>query len=276
MQLGGTPAQLFDAVRDGVVDIVWANPGYKPGAFTKTEVFELPFMVTKAPQGSRAMWDFVETYAKDEFKGIRLLWVGVSDPQLLHFSTKDVKSLEDAKGLKMRSPGRFVAKGLTDLGMVPIQMPAMAITESLSKGVIDGAVVTWSGVPMLKLDEVSKFHLDVPVGKPGFSASTTVFAMNPSKYDSLPPELKKVIDDNSGREASAASGQFHVSKVTPYEQQSVRGGAKSEKLSDAEYARWVKTTAPVEAEWVKEVNAKGADGAKLLQEAKLLVRKYSQ
>jgi TRAP-type C4-dicarboxylate transport system substrate-binding protein len=42
MQLGGTPAQLFDQARDGVADVVWTLPGYTAGRFPKMEVFELP------------------------------------------------------------------------------------------------------------------------------------------------------------------------------------------------------------------------------------------
>ena len=51
MALGGTPPQLIDQARDGVVDIVWTLPGYSPGRFPRAEVFELPFMMTDAEAG---------------------------------------------------------------------------------------------------------------------------------------------------------------------------------------------------------------------------------
>ena len=38
MQLGGKPPQLMDQVRDGVVDVVWALPGYSPGRYPKISV----------------------------------------------------------------------------------------------------------------------------------------------------------------------------------------------------------------------------------------------
>lgn len=59
-QLGGTPPQLLNQVRDGVADIAWTLPGYTPGRFTLTEVFELPFFTTSYEASSRALWDFVE------------------------------------------------------------------------------------------------------------------------------------------------------------------------------------------------------------------------
>ena len=57
MQLGGTPAQLFDQIRDGVADIGWSLPTFQAGRFTKSEVFELPFLVRSAKASSPALWD---------------------------------------------------------------------------------------------------------------------------------------------------------------------------------------------------------------------------
>lgn len=276
MQLGGTAAQLFDQVRDGVVDATWTNPGFKPGSFTKTEVFELPFMVKGAEGGSRALWDYIQAHALDEYRGVKLLWVAITDPQLLHFSSKNIRTLEEAANVKVRAPSRYAAKGLAAWGMATVQLPSMAITESLAKGVIDGTMMTWSGVPMLKLDEVTKFHLDVPEGQTGFFASATVFAMNPAKYDSLPADLKRVIDANSGADASAVGGRFFAEKVSAYSPMGNAGGGRNSRLARDEYTRWVKAADSVEAEWVKEVSAKGADGKKMLDDAKALINKYAR
>lgn len=71
MQLGGKPGQLYDQVKDGVVDVVWTLPGYTPGRFPKTEVFELPFMMNTPEATSKALWDYVEKYDQEEFKDIK-------------------------------------------------------------------------------------------------------------------------------------------------------------------------------------------------------------
>ncbi|MDD2735147.1 MAG: hypothetical protein PHF56_14490 [Desulfuromonadaceae bacterium] len=73
MQLGGTPSQLMDQARDGVADIIWTIPTYQAGRFTKSEVFELPFMINRADKGSQALWDFIQKNALDEFKGVKLI-----------------------------------------------------------------------------------------------------------------------------------------------------------------------------------------------------------
>lgn len=139
MQLGGTPPQLFDQARDGVADIVWTVPTYQAGRFTKSEVFELPHMIRTAEGGSRAFWEYLQKNSLDEFKGVKVILAHVHDGALLHFASKQVKSLEDIKGLKVRSPTRIGAKWLGAIGAVPVQMPVPQVPEAISKGVVDGA-----------------------------------------------------------------------------------------------------------------------------------------
>ena len=57
MQLGGSPPQLFDQAKDGVADVVWTVAGYSAGRFARSQVFELPFMMTNAAATSRAAWE---------------------------------------------------------------------------------------------------------------------------------------------------------------------------------------------------------------------------
>jgi TRAP-type C4-dicarboxylate transport system substrate-binding protein len=277
MQLGGTPAQLYDQVRDGVVDVVWTVPTYAAGRFSKSEVFELPFMAHTARAGSQALWAYVQKNALDEFKGVRLILMHVHDGSVIHTTSKPVKTLEDLKGLKLRAATRINARMIAALGAAPVQMPLPQVPESLSKGVIDGAMVPWEGVPAIKLQEIAKYHLDVPAGAPKFSNTIFAVAINPAKYESLPPDLKKVIDANSGLAMSGWAGEtvFDAS-VQPHRKLAQERGNTFTILSDAEFRRWVKATENVDDEWVKEVSAKGADGKRLLEEARALIRQYDK
>ena len=74
MQLGGTPPQLYEQARDGVVDVAWTLQAYTP-KLAKLEVFELPFMMTNAEATSRAAWDFAQKYAQEDFKDVKMLAV---------------------------------------------------------------------------------------------------------------------------------------------------------------------------------------------------------
>jgi TRAP-type C4-dicarboxylate transport system substrate-binding protein len=274
MQLGGTPPQLFDQARDGVADIVWTIPTYQAGRFIKSEVFELPFMARNAESGSPALWDYVQKNSLDEFKGVKLLAMHLHDGSLLHFTNKRVTNLDELKGLKVRAPTRIGTKFLSAIGAVPVQMPVPQVTESLSKGVIDGAMVPWEVAPALKLQEVTKYHLDTAAGVPRMSNSIFVIAMNEAKYNSLPPELKKVIDANSGLDWSKQIGKVFDGTTVPARKLAQDAGGVFDTLTPAEYDRWVKATESVNREWVTDVGAKGANGEALLNDARALIKKY--
>jgi TRAP-type C4-dicarboxylate transport system substrate-binding protein len=273
MQLGGAPPQLFDHAKDGVADIVWTVPTYQAGRFVKSEVFELPFLVKSATIGSPALWEYIQKYSLDEFKGTHLILAHVHDGNELHFLSKQVKTLEDLKGLKVRAPTRIGTKVLAALGAVPVQMPAPQVPEALAKGVVDGVCFPWEVVPALKIQEIAHTHTDTPAGQPYMSNAIFVVAMNQAKYDSLPADLKKVIDANGGIAASKWAGEVWDSTQAPARKLALERGNTINVLTMPEYERWVKATAGVDDEWFKEVAAKGANGPALLEDAKALLKK---
>ena len=123
MQLSGTPQQLFDQAKDGVVDIVWTVPSYQAGRFPVVEAFELPFMVFDSERASRGLWHYATKNATAEFKGVKPLLFHVHDGSLVHTTKKPVKALEDFKGLKIRAPNRQASRMIEALGAAPVQMP---------------------------------------------------------------------------------------------------------------------------------------------------------
>jgi TRAP-type C4-dicarboxylate transport system substrate-binding protein len=274
MQLGGTPPQLFDHAKDGVADIVWTVPTYQAGRFAKSEVFELPFLIKNSEIGSQAWWDYLQKNSLDEFKGTKIILAHVHDGNVLHFASKDVKTMEDLKGLKVRAPTRIGTKVLTALGAVPVQMPAPQVPEALSKGVLDGLSFPWEVVPVLKIQEIAKTHTETPPGQPYMSNTIFVVAMNQAKYDSLPPDLKKVIDANGGVAASKWAGQVWDGTIAPARKLAVERKNTINVLTMAEFERWKKATEGVDDEWFKEVGAKGGNGPQLLEDAKALLKKY--
>jgi TRAP-type C4-dicarboxylate transport system substrate-binding protein len=251
-------------------------PTYQSGRFVKSEVFELPFMTRNAETGSRAYWEYVQKYSLDEFKGTKLIFLHLQDGGQLHCAKTEAKTLDDLKGLKIRSPGRVGARILAAWGATPVQMPLPAVPEAVSKGVIDGAMVPWEGVPVIKLQEITKFHLITSPAQNKMSNTIFAFAMNQAKYDSLAPDLKKAIDANSGIEWSAIAGRAFDATVGPNSKDALGRGNKMNVLSDAEYKRLQAASESVNEEWMKEVAAKGGDGKALLNAARELLQKYTK
>ena len=73
MQLGGQPPELYDQAKDGVVDLIWTVLGYTPGRFPKSEVFELPFLITNGEDSSAAFYNYVMENSADEFAGVKVI-----------------------------------------------------------------------------------------------------------------------------------------------------------------------------------------------------------
>lgn len=274
MQLGGAPPQLFDQAKDGVVDITWTVLGYTPGRFPKTEVFELPFMSSSAESSSKALQEYVERFAADEFKDVKLIAVHTHGPGLFH-TKQPVTGLESLRGMKVRGGSRIINNMLTKLGATPVGMPVPAVTEALSKGVIDGTTIPWEVAPSLKVHELVKNHTTF-AGKEGLYTQTFAFSMNKAAYDRLPADLKKVIDNNSGQVAAALFGKAMDDGDKAGREIAVKAGNKITELELAEVQRWRRTASTVETDWINEVKAKGIDGAKLASEARALIAKYAK
>jgi TRAP-type C4-dicarboxylate transport system substrate-binding protein len=274
MQLGGTPQQLLSQVRDGVADVVWTLPGYTPGRLPVTEVFELPFMTIGQEGGSRALWDFVQKYTMNEFTGLQPLATWVPGPYNMHLRDKEPRTMADLKDMKIRSSSRLTTRLLAALGASPVGMPVTQMAESLSKGVIEATMLPWEVVPATKVHELTKFSVEFG-GEHTMSTTTMIFVMNKKKYDSLAPELKKVIDANSGRETSAWVSAQLKSADMGGRQAVVNHGNKIYQIPADEMAKWQTAAKPVTEEWVKEVSAKGVDGRKMVAEAEALVKLYA-
>ncbi len=275
MQLGGAPPALYDQIRDGVVDGGWTIPGYNAGRFPAAEAFELPFMgATDAETTSRAAWEFYEKYLQDEFKDVKVLAVHVHGPTVIHTRNKPVRSLEDMKGLKLRTPTRLASKLLEATGATPIAMPVPAFPENLSKGVVDGGVIPWEIVPPLKVHELATSHTTLG-GDRAMYNTMFIFGMNRSTYDGLPDDLKAVIDNNSGVEMSALAGRAMDEGDIPGRQLTEARGNEIIELSDEETARWRALAEPIIADWIEEMNDLGLPGAQMVEDARALVAKHA-
>lgn len=275
MQLGGKPPELLDQTRDGVVDLTWTLFGYTPGRYPKTEVFELPFMVTSATATSMAFQEYYEARMlhDKELKGLHVLAVHTHGPGLLHTRDKPIRKLEDMVGLKLRGTSRVINEMLSALGASPIGMPVPAVPEALSKGVIDGTVIPFEVAPPLKIPELAPYHTEFS-GKYGLYTGTFVFAMNEESYRSLPADLKKVIDNNSGMELARKFGQAMDEGDVRGRQLADKAGNTTVKLDEAETARWRKISDKVTQGWIEEMDRKGLNGSDLYKTAKALIEKY--
>lgn len=277
MQLGGKPPQLVDQVRDGVVDIVWTLPGYTAGRFPKLEVFELPFVHTSPLATTLALQDFQAKHLKDEFKDYKVLLLHVHAGSLFMTKGKAIIRMSDLKGLKIRTATRAGGWYLKSIGAVPIGAPLPQIPQMLSKGVIEGAMLPFEIAPAIKMQELATHFTQLSGSQPRMNTSTFGLLMNKASYAKLPNDLKKVIDDNSGRNIAKWVGQNWADIEIPARK--VMESKKKNKfymMPPAEVAKMKAAAKPAIDQWLKQMKGKGIDGAALLADARALIAKYSK
>lgn len=273
MQLGGSPPELYDQAVDGIADITWTVIGYTPGRFPKTEAFELPFMVGDSASSSEAFHRYVLANGMDEFSQTHPLVFHTHGPGWIH-SNEPVDTLSDMEGQKLRGPTRVTVQFLEKLGATPVGMPVPAVPEAVSKGVIDGAIIPWEVTLPLKMSELSSYHSGF-ASTPGLYTATFVMAMNKDSYAALPDDLKAIMDANSGPEVSALFGAAMDAADVVGRKVAMDAGNTITEL-DAEKDRWMEIGAQVTADWIAEMDAKGLDGAALVQSAKDFIAKNAQ
>ncbi|MEM9786206.1 MAG: TRAP transporter substrate-binding protein [Pseudomonadota bacterium] len=271
MQLGGSAANQYDLIRDGAIDGGWVIPGYQPNRFPEAEALELPFMTTKSgEEASAAAWTFTQDYLMDDFADVHVIAAHMHGPGIVHKRGAAVGTVEDFAGLKLRGPSRPATLLLEELGATPIGMPVPQFPEALSKGVVDGGVITWEMSPSLKLNELTDSHTDV-AGDRALYNLYFIWAMNKDVYEGMPEDLRAIIDANSGMMASRWAGRAHDTGDVVGRDLMAEDGNEIAEMSTEQTDRIKALGETVTAEWIAEMDAKGYDGAALVGAAQAAV-----
>jgi TRAP-type C4-dicarboxylate transport system substrate-binding protein len=265
----GKPADHFDMAKDGIADIVFIAPGYTPGRFPLISVTELPLLFRSAKGGSQAVWSLSDKYFKAEFKDVKLLWIWVHPPGQFHLAKKQVKVVEDLAGLKIRAGTPMLANMVKGLGATPVSIAAPETYTALERGVVDGTVFPWEAIQGFKLAEVLRYHAVV-----NLYVAPLVTLMNQKKYDSLPPDLRKVIDDLSGAWGAEFTGAAWDRNENHGIEAAKKAGATIYNVPAEERQRWGAKLKSVEEEWVKSMEAKGLPGRQLLSDLREAIKRY--
>jgi TRAP-type C4-dicarboxylate transport system substrate-binding protein len=263
MQLGGKPPELYRQAADGVVDMSFTLPGYTSPAFPRTQLIELPGLKPDGIAATNMMWDVYDPYLLPEYQGTKVvaLW-GAEDAGLMSRG-KAYRSLDDLKGLRIRTPSAQQAKQIQAMGAVPIATPITEVYPGLERGTMDGAMLPFTTILDFRLGEVAKgFTISGPI----FGRSAFIIVMNQKKFDGLSAASKAAIDKLSGRSLSLKATDAYIKRAAQAVE-SVRGKADLVTLSQAEQDRISKILKPIIDEWVKESEAKGIPAREMLKKA---------
>jgi TRAP-type C4-dicarboxylate transport system substrate-binding protein len=262
MYYGGTlsPApQCYDGVVKGISDIGMSVLAYTRGRFPLTEVADLPLGIKSGLVATKLINEYYNKFKPKEFDDVKVMYLHGHGPGILH-TKKEVKNLEEFKGMKIRCTG-LAAKIVEKLGGTPVAMAMGETYDSLSKGVVEGSMGPYEALKTWKWGEVIKFTTE----DWGASYSTGFFVvMNKGKWSSLPPKIQKIIEQvneewivkqgNNWDEIDKAGKDF-----------ALKLGDKIITLSKAENAKWAKAVKPLLDDYVKNMKEKGLPGEEVLK-----------
>ena len=261
--LGKTPDH-YDLAEKGITDISYTLHDYTPGRFPMTTVFELPFIIKSATGTSKAMWQVYEEFPEfqKEYRKVKVLGLFCHPAGNFNSIQKPIKSLEDLRGMKFRTASPHVTDALKLFGAVPVNMPITETYTALERGVVEGTVLPWEGNFVFKLAELLKYGTETD-----FYTMTMLVVMNKRKWDSLPEDIKKIIDETTGMAMSAEAGKVYDETNDPMRQLCTKKGMQSLQLPMEEKKKLEKLTMPLREKWVKDMEAKGLPGKAVLDAA---------
>jgi TRAP-type C4-dicarboxylate transport system substrate-binding protein len=266
-----TPAdQTFDGVVKGISDLGMSCFAYTRGRFPMMEALDLPLGYSNGRTATRVANDFFATFKPKELDGVKMLYIHAHGPGLLH-TGKPVKSLQDIKGMKIRSTG-LSAKVVEMLGAVPVAMPQGGTYEALQRGVVGGTFTPIETLKGWKQAEVVKFTTDTS----GIGYTTAMFVvMNLRKWNALPKDIQDIFEAVS-KEWIDVHGKAWDDLDQEGRQYSLSLGNKILPLSKQEEARWKKAVAPILQDYIQTTDAKGLPGSSAVKEAENLISKYGK
>jgi len=255
---GGTllsQPKMATGIQTGIADFGMTHISYSAGRFPVSEVMELPIGFPSPWVGAHAMIDFYEKFKPKDFNAYQFLMVSSSPLCVPQTLKKPVKTLEDFKGMKIRAQGR-IADGTAALGGTPMPLEIVDVYEALRRGVLDGNLGNYEMMKGFKFGELLKYvtaAVDVSM------VNVFYVVMNKSKFNSLPPDMKKLVIDFSkefNEEWARSWNEIEIEGKEVF----LKEGGQILSLTPEESGRWVKAVAPVLDKYKKDMVSKGHKG----------------
>jgi TRAP-type transport system periplasmic protein len=263
-QLVGPPNRQLDAARNGIVDMAWVLHGVTPGRYPISELVQLAFSWPKAGSSSsitsKRMSELAPTYLAQEHEGLHLLFNTVAMPTVV-YSKNPIRKVDDFKGVKIRYTGVQNRNLFASLGAVPLLIAPPESQDALAKGIIDAAMFPHEAALSLDLGVVAKHATE-----PGLATATFAFAMNPAKYNSLPADLKSLIDRTTGPAAAEEFGKMWEAAEKHGRDEEIKQGVQMHMLSDADIAEVKRRAAPQIEAAIDVLEKAGKPARKFVQE----------
>lgn len=250
----GKAQDHYDMIASGQVNAGWFVPGYSAGRFPIVDAGELPFMISDAPKGARALHNWYADIAKEEMKEIYFCAFATHDPGRIHTAEK-IETVADMEGVKMRPANATIGNYLADLGAIPVKLAAPEARQGVERGVVDGVTFPWHTIINFGLADALTYHLDLPLYVP-----MAIYGLNPAFYNGLTPQMQAVIDDHCNADWSEKlTADWANWEIEGRAELEAREGHTFTTVSGDALKPWADAARDVHEEWAKGVSAKYPD-----------------
>ena len=269
---GGTllPAKnIFDGVITGTADIGNFAMSYQPGRFPVSEAVDLPLGFPSARVASLILYDLIDKYKPMEFEKVKILTLFTCPPANF-MTSKPFNTLNDLKGMELAISGTG-AEVVKNLGGIPIAMPQSERPEAIQKGIVKGVVSSLEVLKDMNYAAYCPFATDTNL----FVVSFAV-VMNKDKWNALPADVKKVMDDLRIEQADW-TGKYvddHVTEALTWAKE--KYNLQVIHLPAADNAEIRKLVKPMIDNYVTKVSAQGLPGARIIADIEMLAKRYDK
>lgn len=258
------PDTQYDAAATGAVDLALSVHSYTPGQFPLSSIMELPFMSESGTEGSKILWQLYEEFPEmqQEYAEVVPLWLYTSEPGQIYTVGKQVETMEDLRGMRIRSPSPEVNAWLSALGATPVSMSMNEAYEALDRGVVDGVVGPWHTLLDYSLYEVIDY---ATVGD--FYMSTFYTVMSNNSWNSLSEDHQAQFTEATGEKMSLAAGSNFDKRAEEAKLASEQANVTIYNLPEDELDRWREKIDPVIDNWIERMEASGLPGQEVYDRA---------
>jgi TRAP-type transport system periplasmic protein len=260
----GKMSDFWAMLNSGVCDISYIIPYYYPGELPSMEVTNFPFVFPPADRILPVIKPIFDKYLSKDWRSVKVLWLATLGTTQLHMVKKSVKTLEDLKGMQIRSAPGLMTKTFKALGAVPAAIPAPEVYNALERGMVDGCSFPFSAAKIFKLQEVTKSHTVIDV-----ASGIVAIAMNLNRWNQLPPDIQKVfLDLNSWAEKTFLEEFMSSEEAGASMIKAMHGEIIN--LPPEEKRRWTKAVEPLVDDETAKMEAKGIPCKKIIEEIRQL------
>jgi TRAP-type C4-dicarboxylate transport system substrate-binding protein len=259
---GEPPGEILRSVRDGRF-----NGGTLCTAYvTESALYEyngLPFLIENIDELQKIWHATKDILVKDmlERYNTRMFTKGVW-PVVMAAANKEIRKVEDHRGLKLRTYGVESTLMLKAFDAAPIAMPFGEVYVALQRGMMDGILTGVSSGLGLKVWEVTKY-----INKWDYAYAGYSFIVGDDSWDKIPENLKPIVQGVFSDLEKDAFDRTKKEEINAF-QEYVRKGMTIVKPEPGERQKAISICQPIWEDWIKRGGPKGGS---VLQIAKRIL-----